>query len=80
MPVAEFKELRKGLKTRTRLVLNQAVFGMIGAGGRSRLLRAGLFFLKLIVRPCLGWLAGWLVGKMMKKIRANLAADGLIQS
>ena len=80
MPVTDLKKLKKGIKTRIGLVLGQMVFGLIGSGGKSFFLRTGVFVLKLIVRPLLGWLAGWLAGKMIKKIRGNLAADGLLKS
>jgi len=80
MPVAELKKLRKGIKIRTKLVLDQMVSGLIGPGGKSVFLRAGVRILKFIVRPWLGFLAGWLTGKMIKKIRANLEADGLLKS
>jgi hypothetical protein len=80
MPEVKLKKLQKGIKTRTRLVLDQTVSGLLGSGSKAVFLRVCLLILRLMVRPALGWLAGWLAGKMIKKIYANLAADGLMKS
>jgi predicted acylesterase/phospholipase RssA len=87
MPEAELEKLKKGLSVRTKLVVNQAVSGLIGSGtsnspstkGKSVLLKAGLFVLKLLVKPLLGWFAGWLAGKILKKIKENLTAAELLK-
>jgi predicted acylesterase/phospholipase RssA len=71
----ELKKLKKGLKTRTRLVISQLVNSLTGSRGKSFLLRAILF----VLRPLLGWLAGWLAGKLMKKIQENFRSAGLME-
>jgi len=80
MPVTELKKLKKGIKARTRLVLEQMVSSLTGSGGKSFFQRAGFSVLKLFIKPLLGWLAGWLAEKMIKRIRASLAADALLKS
>ena len=79
MPETELEKLKKGMSVRTKLVLNQAACGLFGSGGKSVLSKAGLFVIKFLVRPVLGWLAGWLAGKMIKKIKENLVAAELLK-
>lgn len=80
MPAARLDTLKKGLTLRTRLVINQLVAGLIGSGGNSVFLKIGFFVLKLIMRPLIGWFAGWLVGKLLRKIRENLATAQLLKT
>jgi predicted acylesterase/phospholipase RssA len=75
----ELKKLKKGLKTRTKLVLYQTVNSLTGSGRKSFLLRAVLFIPRLLFKPLLGWLAGWLAGKLITKIQENLTAAGLLE-
>jgi predicted acylesterase/phospholipase RssA len=71
----ELKKLKKGLNTRTKLVLNQTVDSLTGSRTKSILLRIILFILK----PLLGWLASWLAVKLIKKIQENLTSAGLLE-
>jgi hypothetical protein len=80
MPEIELERLKKGLSLRIKLVLEQAISGLVGSGGKFLLLKAGRFILRLLAKPLLGWLAGWFAGKMVKMIRGNLSSAELLKT
>jgi hypothetical protein len=79
---AGLEKLKKRFAARVKIVVNILLSILIASGGKNsptnwKQTSMQVFVLKLQAWFLVLWLPGWLTGKIIKKIKENLAAAGL---